>query len=54
MRISFFEEYPKKISPEKLDLISWPSTLFIATREIEEYLAVKQQFQRNYSHIRFA
>ncbi|MBT4539015.1 hypothetical protein HOI26_00135 [Candidatus Woesearchaeota archaeon] len=37
MRISFFEEFPTKKNLDKLKLIDWPTTVYVAAKSVKEY-----------------
>lgn len=43
MLVSFFEEYPKKESLSKLNLVSWPCRLFLAARSLKEFKSIKSK-----------
>lgn len=53
MRINFFEEYPTEENMSKLDYISWPSTLLIATSSLEEFEDIQTKYSDIYPHITF-
>jgi len=42
MKINFFEEFPTKNNLEKLKLVSWPATVHIAAKSVEEFGKIKQ------------
>jgi len=37
MKISFFEEFPTKKNLNKLDLVTWPTTVYVAAKSIKEF-----------------
>ena len=41
MKISFFEEFPTKNNLNKLNLVTWPTTVYVATKSIKELNKIK-------------
>lgn len=37
MRVSFFEEFPTKETLDKLSLVTWPATVYVAAKSVKEY-----------------
>src|SRR3989344_5423828 len=52
MKISFFEEYPNTKTLEKLDLINFPTKLYLAEYSIEGYKNYKHQLQKQNKNIK--
>src|SRR3989344_395362 len=52
MKISFFEEYPNAKNLEKLDLINFPTKLYLAEYSIEGYKNYKHQLQKQNKNIK--
>jgi len=48
MIISFFEEFPTKENLDKIELITFPTRLYIATESIEELSKIKKQIKSKY------
>ena len=53
MRINFFEEYPADENLAKLALITWPSTVFIASPSLKEFESRIRNYGPQYPHITF-
>lgn len=51
MIISFFEEFPEEITPDKLRLVAWPSKLYLASRSLEEFNSIKLRIDKNFTEI---
>ncbi len=45
MIISFFEEFPTKANLKKLDLVDFPTKLYLAAHSIEQFKKLKQQIK---------
>ncbi len=45
MQISFFEEFLIKENLEKLNLVSWPTKLYVAAPSLQEFIRVKNQIK---------
>lgn len=45
MKISFFEEFPTKKNLDKLKLINWPSTVYVATTNIEQFKKIETKIE---------
>lgn len=43
MRINFFEEYPTEENLLKIKLIDFPSTIFVASKSLDEFLKLKDK-----------
>ncbi|MFP4524412.1 MAG: hypothetical protein ACLFO2_03840 [Candidatus Woesearchaeota archaeon] len=43
MRIDFFEEYPTVENLEKLELVTFPTTVYVAARSLEEFEALRER-----------
>tara|TARA_Y100000310_G_C20581104_1_gene763032 strand:- start:391 stop:1134 length:744 start_codon:yes stop_codon:yes gene_type:complete len=52
MKVSFFEEFPSKKTLGKLKLISWPSTIYVAAKSLEEFEKITKRYKRR--NINFA
>lgn len=46
MKISFFEEFPTKKNLSKLNLIKFPTTIYIAAKNIKEFNKIKSQIKK--------
>lgn len=53
MKINFFEEYPTENNLEKLNFVSWPSTVFMATSTLEGFNRLSEEYKELYPHITF-
>ena len=47
MIISFFEEFPTKNNLKKIDLITWPTKLYIAAESIEKFIKIKSKIKNS-------
>ncbi len=45
MIISFFEEFPNTNNLKKINLITWPTKLYIAAESIEEFIKIKNKIK---------
>ena len=45
MKINFFEEFPTKENLKKLNLVTFPSTVFIAARSIKDFDGIKKKIR---------
>lgn len=52
MQISFFEEFPNSSNLSKLDLIKFPTKLYLAEYSIEGYKQYKKELQNKYKNIK--
>ena len=52
MQISFFEEFPNTTNLKKLDLIKFPTKLYLAEYNIEGYKQYKKELQSKYKNIK--
>jgi hypothetical protein len=41
MRVSFFEEFPTKQNLAKLKYVTWPTTMYVAAKNIKEFKKIK-------------
>ncbi|NQV91299.1 hypothetical protein HQ489_02395 [Candidatus Woesearchaeota archaeon] len=48
MIISFFEEYPTKENLQKLELIDWPTKLYIGAKSLKEFNHIKSTINNKY------
>ena len=48
MIISFFEEYPTKENLQKLDLVDWPTKLYIGSKSLKEFNKIKTSIKNKY------
>ncbi|PIZ50515.1 hypothetical protein COY27_07010 [Candidatus Woesearchaeota archaeon CG_4_10_14_0_2_um_filter_33_13] len=48
MLISFFEEFPTKENLSKLELIDWPTNLYLATTSLEDFLKIKASIKNKF------
>jgi hypothetical protein len=53
MRINFFEEYPTDENMKKLDLITWPSTILIASSALVDFESISEKYSKTHPHITF-
>ena len=53
MRINFFEEFPTAENLARLDMVTWPATIFLACSSLEEFEHVVNQYQREHPQIVF-
>jgi len=53
MKINFFEEYPTKENLSKLDLVTWPAVVLIATSSYEQFDKIRQEYKEKYQNITF-
>ncbi|MBV9349378.1 MAG: hypothetical protein JO026_01365 [Patescibacteria group bacterium] len=53
MRVNFFEEFPTAENMRKLDLVDWPSTLFVAAHSFAEFENIRKTYGKPYPHIVF-
>ncbi len=42
MKVSFFEEFPTKKNLAKLRFVTWPTTVYVASKSIKEFNAIKR------------
>ena len=52
MKISFFEEFPNKSTLPKLDLVKFPTKLYLAEYSIEGYKQYKKELQNKYKNLK--
>ena len=52
MQISFFEEFPNSTNLNKLDLIKFPTKLYLAEYNIEGYKQYKKELQIKYKNLK--
>src|SRR3989344_4598289 len=52
MQISFFEEFPNSSNLSKLDLIKFPTRLYLAEYSIEGYKQYKKELQSKYKNLK--
>ncbi len=45
MKISFFEEFPTKKNLKKINLIDFPTKLYVAAKNLEEFCKIKKQIK---------
>lgn len=45
MQISFFEEFPTKENLKKINLITWPTKLYIAAKRLQEFNRIKSSIK---------
>jgi len=45
MIISFFEEFPTKKNLQKIDLVNWPSKLYLAAPSLKKFLELKSKIR---------
>jgi len=50
MIISFYEEYPTRQNLEKIDLIKFPTKLYVAARSLREFERIKKRIETNYAN----
>lgn len=51
MKISFFEEFPKKENLEKLRLLGFNTDLYVAVKSLEEFKNLREQIKREYENV---
>jgi hypothetical protein len=51
MKISFFEEFPNTENLEKLELINFPTKLYLADSNIKKYKVYRKYLKDKYSHL---
>lgn len=47
MRIKFFEEFPTKENIEKLELIDFPTELYVAVHSLKEFYGIRDKLKKN-------
>lgn len=52
MQISFFEEFPNSTTLNKLDLVNFPTKLYLAEYSIEGYKQYKKELQQKYKNLK--
>src|SRR3989344_6965851 len=52
MRISFFEEYPNPSTLSKLNLVKFPTKLYLSEYSIEGYKQYKNELQKKYKNLK--
>lgn len=52
MQISFFEEFPNSTTLSKLDLVKFPTKLYLADYSIESYKQYKKELQSKYKNLK--
>lgn len=50
MQISFFEEFPSRKNLEKIRLVSWPTTLYLAAKSYSEFQRL-EKIARGYKYV---
>ncbi|MBI5871516.1 hypothetical protein HZB88_00325 [archaeon] len=45
MLISFFEEFPTKKNLEKINLVNWPTKIYIAAKSLEQFNKIKTEIR---------
>lgn len=48
MKVTFFEEFPDEENLSKLKYVTWPTKLYIAAPNLEQFLKVKQKIKTEY------
>ena len=46
MRISFFEEFPTKRNLAKINLITWPTTLYVAAKSVQDFEKIQHSIKK--------
>ena len=52
MKISFFEEYPSKENLRRLQLVKVPTSLYLGSKSVKEFLELRQALQRDYKQVK--
>ena len=47
MIISFFEEFPSKKNLTKINLITWPTKLYIAAKSLSEFQLIRSELKHS-------